>query len=51
MGKKKNISMAVCTNKQEHLSIDLLKKLVFMIFLNMLLDTIRLIIVNQIQDI
>ena len=25
--KKKNISMAVCTNKQEHLAIDLLKKL------------------------
>ena len=25
--KKKNISMAVCTNKQEHLSIDLLKKI------------------------
>ena len=25
--KKNNISMAVCTNKQEHLSIDLLKKL------------------------
>ena len=48
--KKQNISMAVCTNKQEHLSIDLLKKLVFMTFLNMLLDMIRLIIVNQIQD-
>ena len=27
LGKKKNISMAVCTNKQEHLSIDLLKKI------------------------
>tara|TARA_Y100000591_G_scaffold138149_1_gene118689 strand:- start:666 stop:1349 length:684 start_codon:yes stop_codon:yes gene_type:complete len=25
--KKKNISMAVCTNKQEHLSVDLLKKI------------------------
>ena len=25
--KKKNISMAVCTNKQEHLAIDLLKKI------------------------
>jgi len=25
--KKKNISMAICTNKQEHLSIDLLKKI------------------------
>ena len=25
--KKRNISMAVCTNKQEHLSIDLLKKI------------------------
>ena len=25
--KKENISMAVCTNKQEHLSIDLLKKI------------------------
>ena len=25
---KKNISMAVCTNKQEHLAIDLLKKIV-----------------------
>ena len=26
-GKQKNISMAVCTNKQEHLAIDLLKKI------------------------
>ena len=26
-GKKKNISMGVCTNKQEHLAIDLLKKI------------------------
>ena len=25
--KNKNISMGVCTNKQEHLSIDLLKKI------------------------
>jgi len=25
--KKKNISMAVCTNKQEHLAIELLKKI------------------------
>ena len=25
--KKNNISMGVCTNKQEHLSIDLLKKI------------------------
>jgi phosphoglycolate phosphatase len=25
--KEKNISMAVCTNKQEHLAIDLLKKI------------------------
>ena len=50
--KEQNISMAVCTNKQEHLSNDLLKKkLEFMIFLNMLLDQILLIIVNLIQDI
>ena len=27
MGKNKNISLAVCTNKQERLAIDLLKKL------------------------
>ena len=33
--KKNRISMGVCTNKQEHLAIDLLKKLEFMIFLNM----------------
>ena len=33
--KNKNISMAVCTNKTEHLAIDLLKKLEFMITLNM----------------
>ena len=26
-GKQKNISMGVCTNKQEHLAIDLLKKI------------------------
>ena len=25
--KKNNISMAVCTNKQEHLAVDLLKKI------------------------
>ena len=25
--KKKNISMAVCTNKTEHLAVDLLKKI------------------------
>ncbi len=49
--KEQNISMAVCTNKQEHLSNDLLKKLEFMIFLNMWLDQILLIIVNQIQGI
>ena len=49
--KEKNISMAVCTNKQEHLAVDLLKKLVSMNFLNMLLDTIPLIIVSQMQDI
>ena len=33
--KNQNISMAVCTNKQEHLSNDLLKKLASMIILNM----------------
>ena len=49
--KEQNISMAVCTNKQEHLSNDLLKKLEFMIFLNTLLVQIHLIIVNQIQGI
>ena len=27
MGKIKNISMGVCTNKQEHLAIELLKKI------------------------
>ena len=27
MGKRKKISMGVCTNKQEHLAIDLLKKI------------------------
>ena len=48
--KEQNISMAVCTNKQEHLSNDLLKKIGSMIFLNMLLDQILLIIVSQIQD-
>ena len=32
--KKENISMAVCTNKTEHLA-DLLKKLEFMIIWNM----------------
>ena len=50
--KENNISMAVCTNKQEHLAIDLLKKIrIFMIFLNTLLDIILLIIVNLTQDI
>ena len=49
--KQKKISMAVCTNKQENLAVDLLKKLVFTIILNLLQDTIRLIIVNLIQDI
>ena len=49
--KNRSISMAVCTNKQEHLSINLLKKLVFTIFLNMWLGTIRLIIASQILDI
>ena len=48
--KDNNISMAVCTNKQEHLAVDLLKKLEFTIFLNMLLVTILLIIVSQIRD-
>ena len=27
MGQKKNILMGVCTNKQEHLAVDLLKKI------------------------
>ena len=49
--KEDNISMAVCTNKQEYLSNDLLKKLEFMITLNMWLVQILLIIVNQILDI
>ena len=51
MGKKKKISMAVCTNKQEHLSIDLLKKIKIMNILIMLLVVIHLILINQIQDI
>ncbi len=49
--KKKNISMGVCTNKQEHLAVDLLKKLVFMIFSNILRVIILLIIVNLTQGI
>ena len=49
--KNENISMAVCTNKTEHLAVDLLKKLGFMIILNMLLVIILLNIANQILDI
>jgi phosphoglycolate phosphatase len=49
--KNQNISMAVCTNKTEHLAIDLLKKIEFMTFLNMFRDIILLNIVNQILDI
>ena len=33
-GKQKNISMGVCTNKQEHLAIDLLKKIKIYDFFN-----------------
>ena len=33
--KNEKISMAVCTNKTEHLAVDLLKKSGFMIILNM----------------
>ena len=35
--KKNNISMGVCTNKQEHLSVDLLKKIKIYDFLYFLL--------------
>ncbi len=47
----KKISMGVCTNKQEHLAIDLLKKLKFMIILSMLQEETLLRFANQIQDI
>ena len=48
--KSNNISMAVCTNKQEKLAVDLLKKLDLIKFLNMLLDPILLNLTNPIQD-
>ena len=48
--KKNSILMGVCTNKQEHLSIDLLKKLKFIIFLIMYLEEILLITTNLILD-
>ena len=48
--KSNNISMGVCTNKQEHLAIELLKKINIYDFLNTLLAVIHLIFVSQIQD-
>ena len=48
--KNKEISMAVCTNKTEHLAVHLLKKIGIYDFLNMLLGITHLIIVSLIQD-
>ena len=49
--KSNNISMGVCTNKQEHLAIDFLKKIKIYDFFDTLLEEILLNIVSLIQDI
>ena len=49
--KNENISMAVCTNKTEHLAIDLLKKIGIYDYFEYVAGSILLIIANQIQDI
>ena len=49
--KKNNISMGVCTNKQEHLAIDLLKKIKIYEYFEYVAGIILLIIANLILDI
>ena len=49
--KKKNISMAVCTNKQEHLAIDLLKKIGIYSYFEYVAGSNTFDFANQIQDI
>ena len=48
--KEKEISMAVCTNKQEHLAIDLLKKIGIYDYFEYVAGSDTLIIANPIQD-
>ena len=48
--KDQKISLAVCTNKPEHLAVDLLKKINIYDYFEYIAEVIPLIIVNQIQD-
>ena len=48
--KSNDISMGVCTNKQEHLAIELLKKINIYDFFEYVAGGIHLIIVSLIQD-